>query len=525
MIREIKYRIIFAIAFMIIAITNPYILYAQNACTQNNIVATNYQLRDSYGQPFSATDDYELGEQVTGELWVTLSNNTGGGSNLRMFYDRYSNGMLVAADQQDCLFPGTVILANTWVKVRAITWYWGDVIEIKNIFIDWTTGTPKTGTTCDFDLSTNPQKTSQCYSNQTGFTAAVPLFPKFDFAKNGICNTTIQFNSKTIGGSPPYEYTYQWDFDGLGTATGANPVFNFPGTGTYSISMIVHDGVSTTTIVKDIFIDPNFGIVVDIFPTKKDESSGMIYTNVSGGTEPYTYSWTGSNEFNSTDKDIFNLADGNYKLVVTDANGCQQTEEYTLEIATILGHGLTEFEIFKEKSKIKINWEVAYEKEECIYEIERSNGNAYAFSIIGTVLADSTKSSPSKYSFIDESYPLNEDKFYYRIARKTSSSVSYSNIKAVEQITLLNTNSSWQAFPNPCSDCKIFLKNVENEKLIKVHLELFNTYQNSQSIDLILDDSGIIDLRAVFGPIPKGISILKIEWGSRLETLKLVGAR
>lgn len=302
----IKHKIILVIAFITIAITNSYMLYAQNSCTQNNIVATNYQLRNSSGQPFSVTDEYDLGDPVMGELWVTLTNNTGGGYNMRMFYDLYRNGKIAGANQQDCLFSGTTIVPNTWVRVRPISWNWGDVIEIKNIFIDWTTGTVKPATTCNFNLSEDPKKTSQCYSNPTGFTAAVPLFPKFDFVNNGICNTTIQFNSETIGGSPPYNYTYQWNFAGLGTATGPTPIFNFPGTGVYTINMTVNDGVSTTTIAKDIFIDPNFGIIVDIFPTKKDDSSGMIYTNVSGGTEPYKYSWTGPDGYTSDSKDIFN---------------------------------------------------------------------------------------------------------------------------------------------------------------------------------------------------------------------------
>lgn len=521
----LKHKIITVIAFMIIAITNSYMLYAQNSCTQQNIVTTNYQLRNSSGQPFSVTDDYELGDPVTGELWVTLTNNTGGGYNLRMFYDRYSNGTLVAANQQDCLFPGTAIQANTWVKVRSMTWNWGDVIEIKNIFLDWNTGTPKPGTTCNFNLAQDPQKTSQCYTNQTGFTAAVPLYPKFDFVNNGICNTTIQFTSETIGGSPPYNYTYQWDFDGLGTATGANPVFNFPGTGTYTIGMTAHDGVSTTTIAKDIFIDPNFGIVVDIFPTKKDESSGMIYTNVSGGTEPYTYSWTGPNGYTNTSKDIFDLQDGYYNLVVTDSNGCQQTEEYYLDIASILGFNLEKFQLISDKSKILVSWEVSIEKDNSTYEIERSNGDAKTFFTIGTVPGEEAKSTPSKYLFVDESFPLYEKTFYYRISRKSSLGVSYSPVKMIYKQDFLKTQNSWQVYPNPCSDCKIFLTSSENEQPSTVRLQLLNPYQILQTKDLILDDSRVIDLKAVFGPIPKGLSILKIEWGAQLETLKLVGAK
>lgn len=371
-------------------------------------------------------------------------------------------------------------------------------------------------------MSEDPQKTSQCYSNPTGFTAAVPLFPKFDFVSDGICNTSLDFSSLTIGGSPPFNYTFLWDFDGLGTATGSNVSFDFPGTGVYTIGLTAYDGVSTTTIQKEIVIDPNFGIVVDLFPTKKDESSGMIYTTVSGGTEPYTYLWTGPNGFTSTSRDIFNLSDGEYNLAITDANGCQQTETYTLEIANILGFNLTKFEIQNQESTIKINWEVKNETENNIYEIERSDGNIEEFSVIGSVKGQNNSSTTSKYSFFDSSYPFHENTFYYRIAKKSYSGVDYSPVKMVRKGISLKIKSSWFVFPNPSTDGKISIKYLENEKPTVVQLELFSASQVSRSKELTLDQSGIIDLRDVFESIPKGMSILKITWGSQTETVKLI---
>ena len=50
-------------------------------------------------------------------------------------------------------------------------------------------------------------------------------------------------------------------------------------------------------------------------------SDGIIESFVSGGTQPYVYSWNnGENE-----QDIEMLTSGNYTLVVTDDNGCTQT--------------------------------------------------------------------------------------------------------------------------------------------------------------------------------------------------------
>ncbi len=53
-------------------------------------------------------------------------------------------------------------------------------------------------------------------------------------------------------------------------------------------------------------------------------SDGTILLNnaVSGGTQPYTYSWSGPNGYTAQTKDIGGLKTGQYTVTVTDANGC-----------------------------------------------------------------------------------------------------------------------------------------------------------------------------------------------------------
>ncbi|NBC05717.1 MAG: T9SS type B sorting domain-containing protein [Bacteroidetes bacterium] len=56
------------------------------------------------------------------------------------------------------------------------------------------------------------------------------------------------------------------------------------------------------------------------------QSDGSLIAQVSGGTPPYTYSWsTGSTSSIAT-----GLLSGNYQLTVTDANGCQNSGNYFL---------------------------------------------------------------------------------------------------------------------------------------------------------------------------------------------------
>src|SRR5690606_29164736 len=51
-------------------------------------------------------------------------------------------------------------------------------------------------------------------------------------------------------------------------------------------------------------------------------TNGSIQVSATGGTSPYTYSWTGPDGFGANTANINGLAAGIYHLTLTDANGC-----------------------------------------------------------------------------------------------------------------------------------------------------------------------------------------------------------
>ena len=64
------------------------------------------------------------------------------------------------------------------------------------------------------------------------------------------------------------------------------------------------------------------------------DGSGTINVDVTGGTAPYEFAWTGPDAFESTDEDLTGLSAGTYVLTVTDANGCTATVEGTVDNVT-----------------------------------------------------------------------------------------------------------------------------------------------------------------------------------------------
>jgi hypothetical protein len=68
-------------------------------------------------------------------------------------------------------------------------------------------------------------------------------------------------------------------------------------------------------------------------PTCQSSGDGSFSPSVSGATLPYTYQWTGPDNYNSSSPSINNIDAGLYVVVITDANGCAFTQNLELDPA------------------------------------------------------------------------------------------------------------------------------------------------------------------------------------------------
>lgn len=121
------------------------------------------------------------------------------------------------------------------------------------------------------------------------------------------------------GGSSPY--TYNWLPSGGTGATASNLT-----AGTYTVS--VTDNTSCVGSLQVIITEPSaISITETITNANCGSSDGSITTMITGGAGTYTYLWTPNGE---TTSGLSALNPGNYGLTVTDQDGCQTTENYTV---------------------------------------------------------------------------------------------------------------------------------------------------------------------------------------------------
>ncbi|UTW62149.1 T9SS type A sorting domain-containing protein [bacterium SCSIO 12741] len=226
-------------------------------------------------------------------------------------------------------------------------------VEIDKIILDY-----------NKDISTLPQNelAGSCGSATPNITPYA-LDKDFTWIKN--CVGEVEFTSSiwpllnpTCGNNLEYEWNFS---DASGTiaqtqksngilnqppyltGTYENPIFKFNTPGTYTVTMTVYKNGVPTALPKTIQINPNPAVIVNASnSTICAGESVHLSSTVTGGNAPYTYSWYPSitlsdpeaantdaypSEINGTANTLNPFQQNQYKLTVTDANGCTSEGE------------------------------------------------------------------------------------------------------------------------------------------------------------------------------------------------------
>lgn len=175
----------------------------------------------------------------------------------------------------------------------------------------------------------------------TAFVTIPLILPlQLHLVVNNGCDGTIPASAITSASGGIKPYTYEWvntTSPNTDVTTSADDtIVNSIPVGEYTVT-ITDSSTPTLTSSQQFSIIQKTPLSVSFQVT--DEtcglSNGKLTPTVSGGTAPFTYAWTGINEFNinvsSSSTNLENIRKGTYSLKVKDVDGCEVTEVTTID--------------------------------------------------------------------------------------------------------------------------------------------------------------------------------------------------
>ena len=155
-----------------------------------------------------------------------------------------------------------------------------------------------------------------CTTNQIVSIAQPPVLSATITSTGATCGSNNGSATVTANGGTG-SYSYLWNPSGQ-TTSAATAL----GSGSYSVLVTDANGCTQTKTVTVTSMN-TFSVSVSSTQTGCTVNNGTATANPTNGTAPYTYLWNPSGQTTSV---ATALGSGSYTVIVTDANGCTQTQ-------------------------------------------------------------------------------------------------------------------------------------------------------------------------------------------------------
>lgn len=140
-------------------------------------------------------------------------------------------------------------------------------------------------------------------------------------------------NTICPGGTTPLTATggtnYAWTpVTGLNAPNTAAPNASPASTTAYNVAVSV--GACSQTLGTSVTVSSMSLTATTTRPLCQGHTNGAINLNISGGTAPYQFVWSGPNGFSATTEDLAQVGAGTYTVTVTDGSACTITQSFNL---------------------------------------------------------------------------------------------------------------------------------------------------------------------------------------------------
>ncbi|MCP4123116.1 MAG: hypothetical protein GY751_15290, partial [Bacteroidetes bacterium] len=165
--------------------------------------------------------------------------------------------------------------------------------------------------------------------------------PTADAGEDATLCSSDELTTLTLGGDPtgsagesPYDYNWSPP-SGIGGTDEPNPTLTISpsttGSLTYEVTVTDANGCSDIdTVIVVVNESPTLDLGPDLSFCVGLE--GMLEVDIAGGTPDYEYDWTLPDASTTNEETVIADQAGTYSLVVTDSNGCEDTDEVEVEI-------------------------------------------------------------------------------------------------------------------------------------------------------------------------------------------------
>jgi len=185
------------------------------------------------------------------------------------------------------------------------------------------TGSPVTATpTASTNYTVTATDNNGC---QNSNTVNITVAPTPTMSINAVPGAVCAGQSVVLNGGTATTYTWS---SNAGSANSATVSVTPSATDTYTLTGSIGSCTASTTVTVPVNPLPVIGSA-SITAAPCGQNTGCIDSvAVSGGAPTYTYSWNGGS--GSTSPQYCNQPAGTYVLIVTDANGCQATQNFSI---------------------------------------------------------------------------------------------------------------------------------------------------------------------------------------------------
>jgi len=179
----------------------------------------------------------------------------------------------------------------------------------------------------------------------------------------------------------------------------------------------------------------------------------------------------------------------------------------------------------REEKLVEVKWATSKEWENSYFEVQRSLQNVKNWEGIGTVDGMGWSDSPVEYLFKDPNLPLIGGLAYYRLKQVDyNGDFDLSKTVSVRLPSLQHFEGVWRVFPNPNDGEKFSLELLDekeyNGEALRVRLISPKASAMAYSGSDLREISELI--RAQLAKSPKGVYIVEVSWGQKVEYLKVL---